>query len=512
KRIIEMGFVKGKSVEVVLNAPLKDPVEYKILGYKVSLRRQEAELIEVVNEAEARSFGNPPILAGLPEDVAVSDDQMKAIALNKRRTINVALVGNPNCGKTSLFNIASGSHEHVGNYSGVTVDAKVGTFNFQGYDFRLIDLPGTYSLSAYSPEELYVRRYIVDQTPDIVINVVDASNLERNLYLTTQLLDMNVKMVIALNMFDELQASGNELDYHTLSKLIGVPMIPTVSRSNKGIEQLFHVIINIYEGADFLNKDGEINKEVLEQIQTWHDKEIGTSAHEEHMADFTHEHSYGDANLKHTFRHIHVNHGQYLEEHIDRIKLEIQKNPDIRDRYSTRFLAIKLLENDSDLEQVVRRLPNADRIFALRDQASKAIMEEFNESSESAITDAKYAYIQGAMKETFVDHHLENNGITARIDRFVTHRWLGFPIFMILLFLMFEGTFILGDYPMQGIEWLVDQLSQALHSSMNEGPLKDMIIDGIIGGVGGVIVFLPNILILYFFISIMEDSGYMARA
>ena len=235
KRIVEMGFIKGKTVEVLLNAPLKDPIKYKVMGYEISLRRQEAEMIEIISEEEAKTlFRNEESPQGLHEDIPLDDETLKRMALGKRRTINVALVGNPNCGKTSLFNIASGSHEHVGNYSGVTVDAKEGFFDFQGYHFRLVDLPGTYSLSAYSPEELYVRRHIIDETPDIIINVVDSSNLERNLYLTTQLIDMNVRMVVALNMYDELEASGNTLDYLALSQLLGVPMVPTVRRTGKG--------------------------------------------------------------------------------------------------------------------------------------------------------------------------------------------------------------------------------------------------------------------------------------
>ena len=211
--------------------------------------------------------------------IASDIEHLRRIAQGKRRTINVALVGNPNCGKTTLFNIASGSHEHVGNYSGVTVDAKEGFFEFEGYRFRLVDLPGTYSLSAYTPEEIYVRRHIIDETPDVIINVVDAANLERNLYLTTQLIDMNVRMVIALNMYDELEASGNVLNYKLLSKLFGVPMIPTVSRKRKGVNHLFHVVINLYEGADFFDKDGNINPAVAKEIQDLHLEHVDETHH-----------------------------------------------------------------------------------------------------------------------------------------------------------------------------------------------------------------------------------------
>lgn len=504
KRIVEMGFIKGKTVEVILNAPLKDPIKYRLLGYEISLRRQEADMIEVVSEQEARTMQNP-YHGSITEDVPVSESELVALAKGKRRTINVALVGNPNCGKTSLFNIASGAHEHVGNYSGVTVDAKEGFFDFQGYHFRIVDLPGTYSLSAYTPEELYVRKHIIEETPDVIINVADSSNLERNFYLTTQLIDMNVRMVIALNMYDELESSGNKLDYIKLSQLIGVPMIPTVCRRGEGIDQLFHVIIGIYEGGDFLSQKGEIRSEILEDLRDWHktyvpDHEFGSHKEEE------------DARPRGYMRHIHINHGPELERSIEEVKKAISQNEDIRHKYSTRFLSIKLLENDKEIENFISTLPNGKEIIAIRNKKTLRIRKVMNEDSEQAITDAKYGFITGALKETFTDNHLEKEQTTRVIDSIVTHRIWGYPIFFLFLYIMFEGTFVLGDYPMQGIEWLVDQLGNLIRNNMAEGPLKDLLIDGIIGGVGGVIVFLPNILILYFFISILEDSGYMARA
>lgn len=504
KRIVEMGFIKGKTVEVILNAPLKDPIKYGLLGYEISLRRQEADMIEVVSEQEARTMQNP-YHGSITEDVPVSESELVALAKGKRRTINVALVGNPNCGKTSLFNIASGAHEHVGNYSGVTVDAKEGFFDFQGYHFRIVDLPGTYSLSAYTPEELYVRKHIIEEPPDVIINVADSSNLERNFYLTTQLIDMNVRMVIALNMYDELESSGNKLDYIKLSQLIGVPMIPTVCRRGEGIDQLFHVIIGIYEGGDFLSQKGEIRSEILEDLRDWHktyvpDHEFGSHKEEE------------DARPRGYMRHIHINHGPELERSIEEVKKAISQNEDIRHKYSTRFLSIKLLENDKEIENFISTLPNGKEIIAIRNKETLRIRKVMNEDSEQAITDAKYGFITGALKETFTDNHLEKEQTTRVIDSIVTHRIWGYPIFFLFLYIMFEGTFVLGDYPMQGIEWLVDQLGNLIRNNMTEGPLKDLLIDGIIGGVGGVIVFLPNILILYFFISILEDSGYMARA
>ena len=518
KRIVEMGFIKGKMVEVLLSAPLRDPVKYRIMGYEISLRREEASMIEIISTEEAKHLKSlqhddvtlPDNHGLIGEDVELSEEQMKRLALRKRRTINVALVGNPNCGKTSLFNIASGAHEHVGNYSGVTVDAKEGRFEFEGYTFNIVDLPGTYSLTCYSPEELYVRQQIVEKTPDIVINVVDSSNLERNLYLTTQLIDMNLRTIVALNMYDELEGNGSELDYRLLAQLFGVPMVPTVCRSGRGIDLLFHIIINMYEGADFIGKDGKINEEVFEQLQDWHKKyHKQDSKEEEHEEDYT-------SDLKprnNVFHHIHINHGHDIEEGIEAIKEALAKNENLRSHYSLRYLSIKLLEKDHDFNRLVRSLPNGEEILSIRDREAERIKLVLHEDSETAIMNAKYGFISGALKETFKDAHKSDlRHVTKWIDSIVTNRYLGFPIFFLVMFLMFEVTFVLGQYPMDwidaGVGWLIDFLKE----HMSQGPLRDMLTDGVLGGVGSVIVFLPQILILYFFISLMEESGYMARA
>ncbi len=471
KRLIEMGFIQGKKVTVVLNAPLKDPIEYEILGYRVSLRREEARRIEVISQEEAKSYGETESLAPLEEGTEEEEKRLDAImerlAAERNHVIRVALVGNPNCGKTSLFNAASGAHEHVGNYSGVTVDAKEGRMEYKGYRFILVDLPGTYSLSAYSPEELYVRKNLLEALPDVVVNVVDASNLERNLYLTTQIIDMNLRVVMALNMYDELRSSGDSLDIKQLSWLLGVPVCPTVSRTGEGVDNLFDTVIKIYEGAD------------------------------ERLA-----------------RHIHINHGAEIEKSIDRIKALIQENSGIRDRYSTRYLAIKYLENDKDIEGVIAALPNGEEIASARSVEEARIESLLHENTESAIVDAKYAFIQGALAETYAPHAelRSRRTVTDRIDAVVTNKWLAFPIFIALLYLVFYATFTLGNYPMDWIDSLVGKFGSLVGSLMNEGWMKDLVVDGVIAGVGSVLVFLPNILILYFFISLMEDSGYMARA
>ncbi len=477
KRVVEMGFIKGKKVTVLLNAPLHDPVKYQIMGYEVSLRHSEADKIEVISEHEAQELNlRSSLNASTPgfnrfgvNSSANTDKLLESVAAKQRHTINVALVGNPNCGKTSFFNFASGAHERVGNYSGVTIDAKVGHASFEGYEFDIVDLPGTYSLSAYSPEELYVRKQIVDKTPDVIINVIDTSNLERNLYLTTQLIDMHVRMVCALNMFDESMERGDHVDYDKLGELFGVTMVPTIFTTGTGIDQLFRTIIEMYEGTE------------------------GTVPH---------------------FRHIHINYGHEIENGIREIQEHLKQEENLRARYSTRYLAIKLLEHDQAVEDYIKALPDAKEIFEHRDIAAQRVKEETGDDSETAIMDAKYGFIHGALKEAEyrTGNKKDTYQMTHFLDRIITNRYVGFPIFFFMLFIMFSVTFVIGQYPMDWIESGISLLGGFISNYMPEGPLKDMLIDGILGGVGSVIVFLPQILILYFFISFMEDSGYMSRA
>ncbi|MBQ2509039.1 MAG: ferrous iron transport protein B [Bacteroidales bacterium] len=483
KRIIEMGFIRGVKVEAVLNAPLKDPIKYRMMNFEVSLRRHDASHVEIVSEEEAKEWlaNDTSDQPALPADDRPVTERLAEL---RSKTINVALVGNPNCGKTSIFNIAAHAHERVGNYSGVTVDEKVGTFEFGGYTFNLIDLPGTYSLSAYSPEELYVRKHIIEKHPDIILNVVDATNLERNLYLTTQLIDMDITMVMALNIFDEFQKQGDQLDRDQLSTLLGMPIVPTKGRSGEGIDNLFRKIIEVYEGKD------------------------------------------------NTIRHIHVNHGKELEGCIDQMRKELYTHG-FSDELSTRFLSIKLLENDKQMEEFVTANDPDGSVLKMRNEIAQRFHEESshplveNEGDkkhrvtvnsegmdiENAITDAKYGYIRGALAEVYQKNEKSNfHRLTDKIDSLVTHRWLGYPIFLIFMFITFFCTFAVGQYPMDWIDALFGWLGDVVGGSMSEGPLRSLLVDGVISGVGSVIVFLPNILILYLFISFMEDSGYMARA
>jgi ferrous iron transport protein B len=466
KRIIEMGFIRGKEVEVIRNAPLKDPIHYKVMGYDVSLRRSEAALIEVVNMAGFEDSRTDPETGRREFDSYITSSQadIRSIAIERGKTINVALVGNPNSGKTTFFNHASGAHEHVGNYSGVTVDAKDAVFRQNGYTFKIVDLPGTYSLSAYSPEERFVRKHLSEEHPDVVINVIDASNPERNLYLTTQLIDMDARMVIALNMYDSLQKRGDTFDYKSLEKMIGTPIVPVISKTGFGIRELFDRVINVYE-----------EKEPV-------------------------------------IRHIHINYGEDLEKAITNVRAAIKENCDLSKGLSKRYMAIKLLEGDPETDAFIKEIPGGEAVLKVRDGNVTQIESLLQEDSETAFTDARYGFISGALRETFEPGKIESIKSTQIIDLFVTNKVLGFPIFIFFMWIMFMATFRLGAYPMEWIENLVAWIGSIVQQHMPEGPLKDLFIDGIIGGVGGVIVFLPNILILYLFISFMEDSGYMARA
>ncbi len=457
KRVMEMGFVRGREVTMVLNAPLQDPIKYALMDYEVSLRRAEADLIEI---ALLEDWNSSRPVADANTDLHDSAEEM---TLRRDQIINVALIGNPNCGKTSLFNFVSGAHEHVGNYAGVTVGAKAGSLSHKGYRINIVDLPGTYSLSAYSPEELYVMRYLKEETPDVIVNVVVASNLERNLYLTTELIDMNRSMIIDLNMYDELKKSGANLDFKNLGRMLGVPVVPTIAATGFGVEQLLDTIIEVYE---MRNKDT---------------------------------------------RHIHVKMNPVLESAVDILKTEFKNDHTVSHHFSPRFLAIKFLERDPEVDNMLRSNPNFPKWEQIRNDESERIRRDLQEDITSAIAAEKYGFIQGALQENMEGSTAHDEKSTRIIDAFVTNKLFGFPIFLAVMWLMFWATFQLGSYPMSWIESLVSWISGLIGNYMADGPLKDLLLDGIIGGVGGVIVFLPNILILYAFISFMEDSGYMAR-
>lgn len=458
KRITEMGFVKGKRVKVIKSAPLLDPVEYEIMGYKISLRRSEAELVEVVSLDSEFTMSN--LYNG-----TIDENTLKVSDIQKGKLIHVALVGNPNCGKTTLFNFASGSHERVGNYSGVTVDSKEGLFKHNGYKLNLVDLPGTYSITEYTPEELYVRSFLMEKMPDVVINVVDASNLERNLFLTTQLIDMNIKVVIALNMYDEFESTGAKFKYKELGAMLGIPIIPTVASKGKGLKDLFNKVIDVYE-----EKDPSV-------------------------------------------RHIHINYGETIEFCIKNLQDLIWKNPSLTNRISSRFLAVKLLEGDKTIRKSLKEFANYEEIKSTSKKHRRFLEKEYDEDPETVLTDAKYGFIDGALRETLDRKKQKKSKRKLKeIDDVLTHRFWGYPLFLFFMWVMFQTTFSLGSYPMDWIDAGFHILGNWLSEILPGGPLRDLLVDGIVGGVGGVMIFLPNILILFFFISLMEDSGYMARA
>lgn len=460
KRIMEMGFIPGKEIQPIKKAPMNDPVEYKILGYYISLRNSEAELIDVVEKDNSYTSDNSSF-SGI-----IDNNSLKTNGKNKAKEIVIALVGNPNSGKTTIFNFASGLRERVGNYSGVTVDAKFGKVKLDDYEIQLVDLPGTYSLTAYSSEELFVRDFIINNNPDIVINIIDASNLERNLYLTTQLIDMDIKVIVALNMYDELLEKGDKFDYKKFGELLGIPFIPTVASKGTGINELLKKAIDVYEDKDS------------------------------------------------TVRHIHINYGLDIENAIKELQDLIYMAGDIQltNLYSTRFLAIKLLEKDSDVLRLIEKLGNYTEIKKKLDKIIKKLETDQKSDTESLITDARYGFITGALKESYIANKSEKVSKTDLIDRFITHKFWGIPIFLFLMWFTFFMTFVIGEYPMKWIESGVNYLGILISNFLADGLLKDFLIQGVLGGSGSVLAFLPNIVLLYFFISIMEDTGYMARA
>lgn len=502
KRAVDAGFYKGVCIEILDSDTTNMNIDVEGMQRKLTL--PEASMIEVLTTEEA---------AHELQVKELSTGDLKDLAHRHRHKIEIALVGQPLSGKNSLFTTLTQGHATpLPNAN----DILMGERDFQDYHLHITNLPDTYSLTSRTADTWTVRRHLVGDNPDIVISVIDATDLERSMQITAQLLDMNLRVIVALNKFDAMQAQGSKLDYQTLSRLLGTPIVPTVSLNNEGLEHLLHLAINIYEGADFLDDDGEVNKEVMRELQEWHRNIVHSDDDTEHLADFTRDHTLDTRYKKHAYRHIHIYHGGELEQSIETLRNEVWKSEHTRYRFSTRYVAIALLEGDADIEQFVRdNLPNSKAVFALRDKERRRYSRLMGESVPKAIRTAKRSFIQGALKETYIPAQSSakaNANLTERLDRLVTHKVWGVLIFLTSLFIMFEATFVLGEYPMQGIEWLVEKIGTGLEQLMPNGPIKDMVIDGIIGGVGGVIVFLPNILILYFFISLMEDSGYMSRA
>jgi ferrous iron transport protein B len=383
----------------------------------------------------------------------------------KKETITIALTGNPNSGKTTIFNNLTGTRQHVGNWPGVTVEKKMGTVIHNGQRLQVVDLPGTYSLTAYSIEEIVARRFLVDSKPDVVVDIVDASNLERNLYLATQLIEMGVKLILALNMADVAQARGHEIDAESLGNLLGVPVVFTIGTKNQGMKELLDKVLEVVEDRDTVS------------------------------------------------RHIHISYGHELEKEIKKIQDVIWRDPSVGERFSTRWLAVKLLENDTAVQERVRSLGEIGKQTLAQAEASRERLGEFyRDDAEMVLTEQRYGFIGGALKEVLKVSAKSKLDLSRQVDLFLTNRILGFPVFIFFIWAMFQLTFTVGAYPMEWIDAGVNWLGAFVSALLPAGLLQDLLVDGIIAGVGSVIIFLPNILILFFCIAVFEDTGYLARA
>jgi ferrous iron transport protein B len=380
-----------------------------------------------------------------------------------RSNITVALAGNPNSGKTTIFNSLTGARQHVGNYPGVTVERMEGHRQAGESDIRIVDLPGTYSLTACSSEELVARNFIVDEKPDVVVDVIDSSNLERNLYLTVQLMETGVPLVLAFNMSDEARVRGFEFDLDKFSSFFNAPVVRTVGHKGEGMDELVEKIVEVVSG-ERLPQNGNT-----------------------------------------------VDYGEEVEEEISRIESMLRSDSSLTDKYGARWLAVKLLENDADVRQKAGSIPIDDQVA----RSSARVEKILGDHPQTVIASRRYGFISVACQEAVRSTVEVLHSISDRIDAVITNRVLGIPIFLGLMYLVFYLTFTLGDPPMGWIEsafkWLGDNVG-ALWPDGSKSLLKSLLVDGIIGGVGGVIVFLPNILFLFFAIAILEDSGYMARA
>lgn len=399
--------------------------------------------------------GNPP-----PRAESVTD---------KPRSITVALSGNPNSGKTTLFNNLTGARQHVGNWPGVTVEKKEGSCKYSDYRFEVVDLPGTYSLTAYSLEEVIVREYITGEKPDIVVDIVDASNIERNLYLTTQLMELGVPVIIALNMMDVAKSRGIEINIELLSELLGLPVVPIVGLRNRGTEDLKSVMTAVING----------------EVQ---------------------------------FRGIHVHYGQEVEEEIKKLESIIEdERPALGEylgKYSTRWLAVKLLEEDEAImEDLSGHLEADSSLFEQQEKGLTHLYSIFGEDVETVIVDYRFGFVAGTAREAVKRDVEELISTSDRIDNILTNRILGFPFFAFFMWLMFFLTFYVGKIPMDWLERLFGGLGNFVATNLTSPVwLQSLLVDGIIGGVGAVLVFLPQIFIMFLCISILEDTGYMARA
>jgi len=382
-----------------------------------------------------------------------------------QKKIVVAIGGNPNSGKTTIFNELTGSRQRVGNWGGVTVEKKEGIVEHRGYRIVFVDLPGTYSLTAYSLEEIIARNFIVNEKPDVVVDVIDAGNLERNLYLAVQLIEMGGKFVFVLNMADMAEKQGLLIHREKLATLLGGPVVFTIGHRGKGITELLDEVVKVYEGREKKS------------------------------------------------RHLHVAYGNELEEEVRKIQGRIRTDRELTARYSTRWLAVKLIEDDSEVKKTIEKeSARSSAILTKGEESRKHLRNIFSEEPESLVADQRYGFISGLLQECISLNQMERVDSSQKIDRVLTNRLLGIPLLIFFIWLMFQITYRVGAYPMRWIEYFIELGEIGIKLLFPAGVLRSLLIDGIISGVGGVAVFLPNILLLFFLISLFEDTGYMARA
>jgi len=375
----------------------------------------------------------------------------------------IALAGNPNSGKTSVFNALTGSHQHVANYPGVTVEYKEGWAQHQGEPVRVVDLPGTYSLTAYSPEELVARNYVIGRTPDVVIDVVDASNLERNLYLAVQFMELGAPLVICLNMVDVAEQRGQKIDAAKLSQLLGVPVVPTVARSGKGAQELLAAAVKL-------------------------------------------------ARSRPRWEALHISYGSDVDAGLAELTDILQGHQERHGLLSARWLALKLLEGDSEVLERVQETPDlALRLLPVCQKVAAHIRSTLADDPESVIADYRYGYITGITRQVLTLEREVRLDYTDKVDRVLTHRLLG-PLFLFLvLYVIYRFVFWASQWPVSGFEAFFSWLGGAVEGLLPEGLLRSLIVSGVIDGVGGVLGFVPLIAFMFFAIAILEDSGYMAR-
>jgi ferrous iron transport protein B len=379
------------------------------------------------------------------------------------KKIIVALAGNPNCGKTSIFNMLTGAGHHVANYPGTTIETTQAHLTYGGFRITFVDLPGTYGLTAFSEEELVARNFIINEGPDVVIDVVDSSNIERNLYLATQLIEIGVPLVLAFNMSDIAERQGIVFDIEKLSMLLETPIVPTIGYKGQGREALLDAIMAQAEGG-------------------------GKS------------------------RSHHITYGDEIEKSIAAIEpVILSQYPDMASRYGSRWLAVKLLEQDADVISRIREGP----LSGVLDNEIDRLKKVFGDDPETVIADKRYGFISGACQEAVKETIELRHNTSDMADAILTHRVLGLPIFLLMMYIVFYLTFSIAAYPMAWLEhffgWLVGAIATSWPADTANW-LRSLIIEGVIPGVGGILVFLPNILILFLGIALLEDSGYMARA